>query len=811
MLLENRKTEIEEKFKEVMQDFGKAGAEIEKAIQQEESQLALVLQYLYSNMPYSDIANYPLAVFADYARHGVYLWEQGAFKEKIPENIFLQYVLYHRVNTEELEVCRSYFYERITDLVQPEDMKKSVLDLNYWCAKEVTYQSTDERTLGPRAVYQRGYGRCGEESVFMVHILRSVGIPARQVYVPRWSHCDDNHAWVEVWCDGEWYFLGACEPEEVLNRGWFTNAATRAMMIRSKWYETDSRVEKNVEREGLAASLNQLSRYAATKELRVMVKNEQGQAVCGAYVDFEVINYAAFFPIATVMTDKEGVVVLETGYGSLHLHIRKGNYYTQVVVDGEETQVIVTLSREMMVENEMAFNMYAPLDGQVEEIPLTTEQKAAGTRRFEEAVAKRKEKIEWQQMKRIKEQKADPLWQQFEDILTGKDKVDYKREMLAESLESARAYESWYKPEIYTKYLLSPRIDIEPLTSYQRFFKEYFSDIQIQEFREAPEKIWAYIISRVRTKEAKEYPHLITRPVACLKSGWGNLHSQKIAFVAICRSIGIAARLNKNDMAVEYWKHGEFRRLGQGNKQPKARLYMTSKKRDEIWKYEENWSLAKLEGGNFKTLKQISKPWSEEATIYLQAGIYRVITANRLPNGNVYVWQKIFPVTTMGQEVELIMREANLQEMQTRIKVIDFELQNEKRQSAMFPTRSEKNSNILCFLEVGKEPTEHLLNELREKAEDFAKRETDIFFVLKGQDDLLDITLQRTLAVLKNTQICYDDISETAEKLARRMYVNPETLPLIVVFEKQQGIYATSGYNVGTGEMLLKVIESVEG
>ena len=33
-----------------------------------------------------------------------------------------------------------------------------------------------------------------EESAFLVSALRSVGIPARQVYVPRWSHCGDNHA-----------------------------------------------------------------------------------------------------------------------------------------------------------------------------------------------------------------------------------------------------------------------------------------------------------------------------------------------------------------------------------------------------------------------------------------------------------------------------------------------------------------------------------------------------------------------------------------------------------------------------------------
>ena len=53
---------------------------------------------------------------------------------------------------------------------------------NYWCAQEATYHCTDDRTLSALAVYRRGNGRCGEESVFTVNALRSVGVPARQVY-----------------------------------------------------------------------------------------------------------------------------------------------------------------------------------------------------------------------------------------------------------------------------------------------------------------------------------------------------------------------------------------------------------------------------------------------------------------------------------------------------------------------------------------------------------------------------------------------------------------------------------------------------
>ena len=86
----------------------------------------------------------------------------------------------------------------------------------------------------PLASVKTAYGRCGEESTFTVAALRAVGIPARQVYTPRWAHTDDNHAWVEAWADGHWYFFGACEPEPVLNLGWFNSPASRGMLMHTK-------------------------------------------------------------------------------------------------------------------------------------------------------------------------------------------------------------------------------------------------------------------------------------------------------------------------------------------------------------------------------------------------------------------------------------------------------------------------------------------------------------------------------------------------------------------------------------------------
>ena len=54
---------------------------------------AQALTFLYSAMPISDLLDYPAGLFLAYAKHGVFLWEQGAFAGRVPEKLFANYVL----------------------------------------------------------------------------------------------------------------------------------------------------------------------------------------------------------------------------------------------------------------------------------------------------------------------------------------------------------------------------------------------------------------------------------------------------------------------------------------------------------------------------------------------------------------------------------------------------------------------------------------------------------------------------------------------------------------------------------------------
>lgn len=185
------------------------------------------MKFLYAYLPLPDISSYSPEFFLANVDASLKAREEMPWGRDIPEREFRHFVLPLRVNNEMLDSSRLVFYEQLRDRVRSLSLEEAILEVNHWCHEKVTYRPSDGRTSNPLSTVSQAIGRCGEESTFTVAALRAVGIPARQVYTPRWAHTDDNHAWVEAWANGQWHFLGACEPEPVLDLAWFNIPASR--------------------------------------------------------------------------------------------------------------------------------------------------------------------------------------------------------------------------------------------------------------------------------------------------------------------------------------------------------------------------------------------------------------------------------------------------------------------------------------------------------------------------------------------------------------------------------------------------------
>lgn len=94
-----------------------------------------------------------------------------------------------------------------------------------------------------------------------------------------------------------------------------------------------------------------------------------------------------------------------------------------------------------------------------------------------------------------------------------------------------------------------------------------------------------------------------------------------------------------------------------------------------------------------------------------------------------------------------------------------------------------------------------------QQAGDWNAAEAKLIFIVRDEEALANATLARTLEKIPCVSVYFDPEGETPEPIARRMYVDPEKLPLLVVTKDgMTGIYASSGYNVGSVDLMLKIL-----
>ena len=320
------------------------------------------LKFLYAYMPLSDLADYNGDFFL--ANINISLLAQSVTKwgKDISGEIFLHYVLPYRINNENLDSFRIEYFDELMNRVKDKDLKEAALEINHWCHEKVSYQPADDRTSSPVSTILSARGRCGEESTLTVAALRTIGIPARQVYTPRWAHTDDNHAWVEIWDNGQWFYMGACEPEPVLDYGWFTEPARRAMLVHTKSFGASNNSENVINRYDNFSDVNILAKYAIAKRIFVKVIDKDNLPVSDVQVEYQLYNYAEYYPLAVVPTDEHGISQFETGLGDLLIWAHKGDKFDfKKISVGETDTLTLQLTLKPIANNSIDLDLDVPV------------------------------------------------------------------------------------------------------------------------------------------------------------------------------------------------------------------------------------------------------------------------------------------------------------------------------------------------------------------------------------------------------------------------------------------------------------------
>ena len=692
------------------------------------------LEFLYAYMPLADLTDYSTGYYLQNVRASFTARNEMGWN--VPEREFRHFVLPIRANNENLDTSRVVFYRELKPRIEGMSMQDAILEVNHWCHEKLTYKPSDARTLSPLSSVVSSLGRCGEESTFTVAALRAVGIPARQVYTPRWAHTDDNHAWVEAWADGKWYFLGACEPEPVLDLGWFNSPASRGLLMHTRVFGSYDGPEEKVMIGPNFTEINLIDNYAKTARVDFTVVDENGSPVDSALVDFKIYNYAEFYPALSKYTDAKGRTFLTAGMGDMMAWASKnGRYGYSKVSFGKDTEVTITISDQHTFDPQSMMIVPPPETANIPDV--TPEQRAENDRRFAREDSIRKAYMatfvqpdgtekgrllalsagNHRVIAKFLEDHPDERALALLKSLSNKDLIDVTREILDDSYNAPEA-------------ILCPRVENEFLSAYKSFFARSFGTGLQKEELLRPANLVKWVndsITMLRDPKAWSIP---MSPAGVYQARMADARSRNIFFVALARTLGLDARKDPVTGKIQYkdagqWVDVDFEASSQVvaptgtlvlNYEPTAILANPY--------YYSHFTISKIENGRTRLLTfdegQVDMGGGVSwANIFkkgtpLDVGDYVLVSGNRLSDGSVPVTMRQFSVRE-GETTTLDLRITIPEDRLSVIGSFDAEtrycMEPDAEPVSVLSTTG-RGFYVIGFLTPRQEPSVHAINDL---------------------------------------------------------------------------------------------------
>ncbi len=806
------------------------------------------LSFLYAYMPLADIADHSGEYFLENIEYSFRAREEMPWGKDIPEREFRHFVLPIRVNNEDLDDSRKIFYEELRERVKGLSLYEAVLEVNHWCHEKVTYQPSDSRTSGPLASIKTAYGRCGEESTFTVAALRSVGIPARQVYTPRWAHTDDNHAWVEAWVDGKWYFLGACEPAAVLNLAWFNAPASRGMLMHTKVFGRYFGPEEVMYRTPRYTEINVIDNYAPTAEISVTVKDGDGKAVEGAKVEFKLYNYAEFYSVAKKVSDSEGHASLTAGKGDMVVWASKdGQFGYEKVSSGKDESVTVVLDKK--AEGSYDIDVTPPSEGAnipevSEELQARTELRLAQEDSIRNAyvagMMNDERAAELSKLLKISPHTLKPLLygsrgnsDNIAAFLSGlkeselaegidllqqiseKDLRDVTMEVLMDHIATPPCPDE----RNFSKYVRNPRVSNELLTPYKSFFRSVVSEEQTAEYQADPSKLVSWVKDSIRIDSECNLGGSPISPAGIWKARMADPHSRDIFFVSMARSLGIPARIDPVTGKVQLLNGPEISdvdfetELPQQQKAGRLTVDYEPIKTLPNPKYYTHFTISKLTDEGTLQLLEYGEDESWESIFKagtdLDAGRYLMVSGTRLAKGGVLSHLEFFTIEEGGStRAPLVMRESkdeiqvigNFNSEDRYISVPDM------KETSVLSTTGRGYFSVMV-MGVGQEPSNHALMDIAAVKDRFEEWGRKMIVLFTDEEQYRNFRPEDFPELPSNISFGIDIDGKIRKEIAENMKLpDASTLPMVITADTfNRVVFVSQGYSIGLGEQMLAV------
>jgi thiol-disulfide isomerase/thioredoxin len=344
---------------------------------------------------------------------------------------------------------------------------------------------------------------------------------------------------------------------------------------------------------------------------------------------------------------------------------------------------------------------------------------------------------------------------------------------------------------------------------------------QGKQFVKDPQEIAKWISQNVKLNTTENYYGQVISPEGILKTKEADRVSREVFFVAICRSLGIAARYEWATGRSQYmlpnkgWQYATFGDEKAKVTEPMTNVIVTSSSSNDTKpEYFYHFALSKLTNGRFQTLDyEYDMPFSQfPDTLSLSNGYYRLLTGRRADDGSVFVREEYFYLTGSDTTVCITLPKVNTEPKviaHSNLQSMPFLLQGDVI-SPLQAVCTDKNV-LLMFVNPANEPTRHLIADFKALKTEFEN--TDVCVIAAVCGDNSNAQIAQTMKDNFPNQTMFQDDSklDLLNRVTKAInYDFGNNFPLLVVMKPNGDvIFISEGYRIAAPDSILKLIRSL--
>ena len=377
--------------------------------------------------------------------------------------------------------------------------------------------------------------------------------------------------------------------------------------------------------------------------------------------------------------------------------------------------------------------------------------------------------------------------------------------------------------DIYSKYILSPRIEVENLTPWRRPLTEALSKENIGK---DPQKLIEWIDNNITLEEGRNPQRLRMSPLSVFKLRRSDRLNRNVFFVAAARSLGMPARIDPVTSATQYllpdgtWRNVEFKADAQetvGEQPKKATLALKFSPVGHIVdpKYYSQFSLSRITEGYTQQLafdegSALSELFAKP--VELEPGQYVLTTGQRLANGGVLARSEIFTL----KPGENATRELTIRHDDSELSVIgslnaeniyhDIDLDTDKN----LLSTTGRGYYVVGFISPNHEPSAHALNDISAIAGQMEATGRKVILLFDSKE-AADRFKRETFSKLpSNVVFGIDNGGVSRKEVMESLHLDKAENPLFVVADTfNRVVWYSTGYTIGIGDQILSVLHRV--